>query len=69
MKNQASWERIVRVVLGVVLVGVGLGVFDSPWSWIAAAIGAVALVTGLVGYCPAWAVFGIRTNGSEVSKS
>ena len=69
MRNQANWERIVRVVLGVVLVGVGFGVLSSPWSWIVIAVGAVALVTGLVGYCPAWSVFGIRTNGADATKS
>jgi hypothetical protein len=24
-------------------------------------VGAVALITGLVGYCPAWSIFGINT--------
>ena len=62
MRNQANWERIVRVVLGVALVAVGFGVVSSPWNWVVVIVGAVALVTGLVGYCPAWAVFGINTN-------
>jgi len=69
MKNQANWERIVRVGVGVVLVGVGFGVFSSPWNWISIAIGAVALVTGLVGYCPAWAVAGFSTNDAGSDKS
>jgi len=67
MKNEASWDRIVRVVAGVALVGFGLGVFASPWSWIAAVVGAVLLVTGIVGTCPLYALLGIRTNGGETS--
>ncbi len=65
MKNEASWDRIVRVGAGVALIGFGLGVFASPWSWIAAVVGAVLLVTGIVGTCPLYALLRIRTNGGE----
>jgi hypothetical protein len=44
MKNQASWDRIARVVGGVVLIGLGLGgVIPSPWGWVAAAVGGFCL--------------------------
>lgn len=67
MKNEASWDRIVRVVGGVVLIGLGLGgVIASPWGWVAAAVGGVFLVTGIVGFCPIYAVLRLRTNGGEV---
>ncbi len=66
MKNEASWDRIVRVVGGVGLIGLGLGgVIPSPWGWVAAAAGAVFLVTGIVGFCPIYAVLRLRTNGGE----
>jgi uncharacterized membrane protein HdeD (DUF308 family) len=67
MKNEASWDRIVRVVAGVGLVGFGIGVFASPWSWLAAVVGAVLLVTGIVGFCPLYALLHLRTNGGETS--
>ncbi|HZJ48768.1 MAG TPA: DUF2892 domain-containing protein [Acidimicrobiia bacterium] len=67
MKNEASWDRIVRVVAGVGLVGFGIGVFASPWSWLAAVVGAVLLVTGIVGVCPLYAMLHLRTNGGETS--
>ncbi len=66
MKNESSWDRIVRVVGGVVLIGLGLGgVISSPWGWVAAAVGGVFLVTGIVGFCPIYAVLRLRTNGGE----
>ncbi len=66
MRNEASWDRIVRVVGGVVLIGFGLGgVIASPWGWIAAVVGAVFLVTGIVGLCPIYAVLRLRTNSDE----
>ncbi|MEA2010357.1 MAG: DUF2892 domain-containing protein [Actinomycetota bacterium] len=67
MKNEASWDRVVRVVGGVVLIGLGLGgVIASPWGWVAAAVGGVFLATGIVGFCPIYAVLRLRTNGDEV---
>lgn len=67
MKNEASWDRIVRVIGGVVLIGLGLGgVIESPWGWIAALFGAVFVVTGALGVCPIYSLLKIRTN-SETS--
>jgi NhaP-type Na+/H+ or K+/H+ antiporter len=63
MKNEASWDRIVRVVGGVVLIGLGLSVFGAPWNWIAALLGAVLVVTGALGVCPIYAALKIRTDG------
>ncbi|MEN8235053.1 MAG: DUF2892 domain-containing protein [Actinomycetota bacterium] len=66
MKNEASWDRIVRVVLGVVLIGLGLGgVIGSPWGWIAALVGAVFLVTGALGVCPIYLLLKTSTNSNE----
>ncbi|MEN8114438.1 MAG: DUF2892 domain-containing protein [Actinomycetota bacterium] len=65
MKNEASWDRIVRVVGGVVLIGLGLGgVIGSPWGWIAAIVGAVFVVTGALGVCPIYSLLKTSTNGS-----
>ncbi len=66
MKNEASWDRIARVVGGVVLIGLGLGgVIASPWGWVAAAVGGVFLATGIMGWCPIYAVLHLRTNGGD----
>jgi predicted RND superfamily exporter protein len=57
MKNIGSTDRIARIVLGVVLIALALtGVF-SPWGW----IGLVPLVTAIVGVCPIYSIFGMRT--------
>ena len=60
--NQAGWDRILRVVLGVVLlilafsnfVSGGLGVFFII-------VGILALVTGITGICPAYMLLKFRT--------
>ena len=47
--NEASWDRIGRVVLGVVMIGVGLLGVGGGWGWVLAVVGVVPLVTGLAG--------------------
>jgi hypothetical protein len=56
-KNEATFDRVIRVVLG--LVGVSL-VFvgpQTPWGW----VGLVPLLTGLLGSCPVYTLLGIGT--------
>ncbi len=53
--NEANWDRIVRVVLGVVLLYLGFGgVVTGVLGVIFDVLGVLALVTGLVGFCPAY---------------
>lgn len=55
--NMGSTDRIIRLVVGVVLIAL---VFVGPqivWGW----IGIVPIVTALVGYCPAYSLLGIKT--------
>jgi hypothetical protein len=61
--NEGGLDRILRIVIGAVLVGgvffggqFGMG-FLNPWGW----IGIVPLATGLMGWCPAYALLGIKT--------
>ena len=63
--NEAGWDRIARVVLGVVLMVVGFGVVGGTGGTILGIVGLVPLVTGLVGYCPLYSVFKFRTNGQD----
>jgi len=52
--NESKNDQIMRVVLGVVLIGLGgVGWLSIP--------GAIALVTGIVGFCPLYKVLGIST--------
>jgi len=65
MRNEASWDRIVRVVLGIVLLIVGFAVMDGAAGVVVGVIGLVPLVTGLVGWCPLYRLLGIRTDGAS----
>ena len=61
--NEASWDRIARVVIGAVLIYVGFsGTVEGGLGTFLGVFGFVPLVTGLVGWCPLYAIFRFRTN-------
>ena len=61
--NEAGWDRVVRVALGVGLLVLGFGIVHGTVGTILGIVGLVPLVTGLVGYCPLYSVLHIRTAG------
>ena len=60
--NVGGIERPIRIVLGILLIGVGaFAGLPAVGTGVALTLGAVALVTGAIGYCPLWTLFGINT--------
>jgi hypothetical protein len=55
--NLGSLERLVRVILGLVLLSLVVLGPRSPWGW----FGLVPLITGLFGTCPLYTLLGIST--------
>ena len=55
--NAGIADRVVRVVAGLGLIGFGL--FSD--NYIVAAIGAIPLLTGAIGFCPFYPIFKINT--------
>lgn len=54
--NVGGIDRILRIVAGLALTAWAL--MGGPvWAW----IGVVPLATGLIGWCPAYAPFGLNT--------
>jgi hypothetical protein len=63
--NEASWDRIGRVILGVGLIGNGMLGVGGAWGWVMAAVGLVPLTTGLFGFCPIYSIIGRVTKSDE----
>ena len=60
--NVGHVERIVRVGLGLTLLAIGgLTALPTWGTMIALVFGIVALVTGIMGFCPAWRILGVNT--------
>lgn len=60
--NESSLDRIVRSVVGIALIALAAaGMVAAPWLFLVWAVGAILLVTGLVGFCPLYAVLRIST--------
>ncbi len=55
--NVGGMERILRIVTGLVLLGLAATGTVGWWGW----LGVVPLATGALGWCPPYAIFGINT--------
>ena len=60
--NVGNIERSIRIVLGLILVAIG-SMAELPVAGMAIALiaGVIALVTGVIGFCPLWAMLGLNT--------
>ncbi|MBP6404522.1 MAG: DUF2892 domain-containing protein [Proteobacteria bacterium] len=55
--NIGNIERGVRIVAGLVLIGLAATGTVGWWGW----LGVVPLATGAIGWCPPYALLGINT--------
>jgi hypothetical protein len=60
--NEAPIDRAIRIVLGVALAAVALGgAVSAPVLYVVWVVAALALVTGIVGFCPLYAILRVGT--------
>ena len=57
IKNVGGIDRLLRIVAGLVLIGASMFHYLPVWGY----IGVVPLATGIIGWCPAYRLLGIRT--------
>lgn len=58
VKNVPGWERIIRIVMGLVALALAAMSWGSPLAVGAGIVGAMLAMTGLVGFCPMCAMVG-----------
>ena len=56
-RNVGGIDRALRVIVGVALIGLAVTGTVGWWGY----LGAVPLLTGLIGWCPAYLPFGLKT--------
>jgi hypothetical protein len=55
--NVGSIDRVLRIMVGLLLMGLAAGGTIGWWGW----LGVVPLLTGVVGWCPPYAMLGFST--------
>jgi hypothetical protein len=58
--NVGKTDRIIRVILGVLLIGNVFFALQHPIGW----LGVILIVTGLAGICPLYSLLGINTKSA-----
>ncbi len=56
-QNVGGIDRVLRIIVGLALIALVFVGPQTPWGW----IGIVPLATGLIGWCPPYAIFGWST--------
>ncbi|MEI2813687.1 MAG: DUF2892 domain-containing protein [Burkholderiaceae bacterium] len=60
-KNVGSTDRIIRAIVGIVLLALAyMGNFGA-YAWVGYVLGAVMLGTAAIGWCPPYSLLGINT--------
>ena len=59
MTNEGPFDRVVRVLAGLAFLSLAFFGPQTAWGY----LGAIPLVTGLIGWCPLYSLLGIRTTG------
>jgi hypothetical protein len=60
-KNLGQVDKIARIAVGLLLIALTLLGTIGVWGW----IGVILLVTGVMGTCPAYSLFGFSTCSLE----
>ncbi|WP_440995117.1 YgaP family membrane protein [Arhodomonas sp. SL1] len=56
-KNVGTIDRIIRAIVGIVLIALVFIGPQTPWGW----IGLIPLATAVVSFCPAYRLLGMNT--------
>lgn len=59
--NEGTVDRVIRVIVGVVLVAAAYFATTGVWSIVLYVVAAILLITGAVGFCPLYTLLGIST--------
>jgi len=63
-QNVGTIDRAIRTIAGLAIIGAGV-YFQSWWG----VVGAVLLLTALIGWCPPYAMLGISTKKQKSGTS
>ena len=59
--NEGGLDRLLRVLVGIAILTLVFVGPQTPWAW----LGLVPLLTGIVGFCPLYALLRLNTLGKR----
>lgn len=59
--NVGRTDRILRILVGLVLIALVFVGPKTPWGW----LGIIPLATGLLRTCPLYSLIGVNTGGAK----
>lgn len=59
--NVGSADRVLRIVAGLILIGLTITGTIGVWGW----VGVIVLATGVFSFCPAYSLMGVKTCKNE----
>lgn len=62
-QNEGVLDRIMRFAIGAILGVLVFTTLTGVWQIVVAIVAAILLVTGLVGFCPLYALLRLDTRG------
>lgn len=67
--NTNTFDRVVRVIFGVLLLAAAIFGMHGTLAWIVGIVGGIVLLTGLTGVCLIYKLFGFTTRKSASESS
>jgi len=65
-KNMGGIDRSIRILLGIVFAYLYFGgIVTGTWGLVLVIFGGIFVLTSLIGFCPAYALFGVNTCGTK----
>lgn len=62
--NEGTVDRVLRVLVGIAILSLAFIGPKTPWAY----LGIVPLLTGVIGFCPLYAILGVNTCGIPKAK-
>lgn len=60
--NVGNIDKVIRIIAGLALGALAYTGTLGVWAWV---VGAILLVTGLIGFCPAYKLLGMSTSANK----
>ena len=60
--NAGTWDRVLRVVMGLVMLIIGWSSDGGSWAPALRVFALYPLITGIAGWCPVYALLGTGTH-------